>query len=453
MNQTRALLLLILFVASQYAHAQQNKIDSLNKILKNKMPDTAKAKILYKLSHAYQTYKPDTALLLAQQVYDISKKENFLNGQVMALDGMAGAFYRMGDNAKALEYYLKELQLEEKRNFPDNIAIINMALANVYNKDGDTTKAIYYILKSDSIIENHNYEDLKLYAWLNTGNIFERANRLPDALYYTYKCYNLATEKNDSIMMGSALNNLGNIFLKMYDNRKAIKNFASSQPFLLSTNDNQSISEGLLGMAKAYENLNKNDSAFIAAKKSFTISYKNGILNNALAASTFLTQLYSRFNILDSSFHYQTLMLKLKDSLQSSEKIKLIESMTIGEQLRQQQLAAQRHQEEEEARQRLQLLAIGIMIPLFFLLSIYISRRRVSRKLINFFGIISLLLLFEYITLLLHPIVVEITHHTPLLEILIFVCIAALMVPAHHKIEKWFTKHLTTIHDRHSKEE
>ena len=38
-------------------------------------------------------------------------------------------------------------------------------------------------------------------------------------------------------------------------------------------------------------------------------------------------------------------------------------------------------------------------------------------------GIISLLLLFEYLTLLLHPMIANLTHHKPVLELLIFVVI------------------------------
>ncbi|RYY70622.1 MAG: hypothetical protein EOO13_06000 [Chitinophagaceae bacterium] len=58
-------------------------------------------------------------------------------------------------------------------------------------------------------------------------------------------------------------------------------------------------------------------------------------------------------------------------------------------------------------------------------------------------GVISLLILFEYLTLLLHPRVVEFTHHTPFYELLIFVGVAALLIPAHHRIEHWLIAKLT----------
>jgi hypothetical protein len=62
-------------------------------------------------------------------------------------------------------------------------------------------------------------------------------------------------------------------------------------------------------------------------------------------------------------------------------------------------------------------------------------------------GVLSLLFLFEYLTLLLHPRVASFTHHTPIYEILIFVAVAAILIPIHHRLEHWLIHHL--LHHRH----
>ncbi|HMC98848.1 MAG TPA: hypothetical protein VKH37_01800, partial [Ferruginibacter sp.] len=95
-----------------------------------------------------------------------------------------------------------------------------------------------------------------------------------------------------------------------------------------------------------------------------------------------------------------------------------------------------------ERAEQLQLLGIGIFIPLFFLLVLLISRRKVHVRLLKFLGVISLLILFEYLTLLLHPYVADLTHHTPILELLIFVCVAAVLIRLHHRVEEWFIEKL-----------
>jgi hypothetical protein len=56
--------------------------------------------------------------------------------------------------------------------------------------------------------------------------------------------------------------------------------------------------------------------------------------------------------------------------------------------------------------------------------------------------VIALLIIFEFLNLLLHPFLEKVTHHTPVFMLLALVCIAALLVPLHHKIEKWSAKKL-----------
>lgn len=58
-------------------------------------------------------------------------------------------------------------------------------------------------------------------------------------------------------------------------------------------------------------------------------------------------------------------------------------------------------------------------------------------------GIISLLFLFEFLTLLLHPVVSDFTHDVPIFELLVFVSIAALLVPVHHTLEDVLINKLT----------
>ena len=53
-----------------------------------------------------------------------------------------------------------------------------------------------------------------------------------------------------------------------------------------------------------------------------------------------------------------------------------------------------------------------------------------------------MLLVFEFLNLLLHPFLERITHHSPVLMLLVLVCIAALLVPLHHRLEKLATTKL-----------
>ncbi|MEO7531618.1 MAG: hypothetical protein ABIS69_09405, partial [Sediminibacterium sp.] len=235
-----------------------------------------------------------------------------------------------------------------------------------------------------------------------------------------------------------------NIYFKKGDLTEAFKNYNAGLVYLQSANDLNTYAEGMLGLAKIYERNHRNDSAIVYAKRSFDIASGNQFAVRALEASSFLSQLYKTKNI-DSAFAYQETLIALKDSIYGKEKIRDLQNITTEEQLRQKELIRLKEEEKKDRSIKLQLLMIGIAIPIFFLISVFISRKKVNKKMIEFSGIISILLLFEYITLLLHPFIAEKSHHSPLIEIVIFVAIAAIITPSHHKIEHWLIAKLTQL--------
>ena len=201
--------------------------------------------------------------------------------------------------------------------------------------------------------------------------------------------------------------------------------------------------ETTLDLAKLYERKLVADSAAYYAGWSLELAKKDGYQSRQLDAVQFLSDHYKNLKNIDSAFLFMNQVKALSDSIDSREKIRQIQVLSTNEKLRELQVEEARKRAEEERRQQLQLLLIGAIIPGIFLVTLLLSRIRIHIGFIKLLGILSLLIFFEYLTLLLHPIVVEFTHHTPVYEILIFVAIAALLIPTHHRVEHWFIGRLT----------
>ncbi|MFZ1453190.1 MAG: hypothetical protein WAT20_10825, partial [Ferruginibacter sp.] len=129
--------------------------------------------------------------------------------------------------------------------------------------------------------------------------------------------------------------------------------------------------------------------------------------------------------------------------INSKSRIRQSQVLSSNEQVRQLEIAENLALVKKERKQQLQLLFIAIFIPGFFIITLLLSRIRMPVKLIKVLGVLSLLILFEFLTLLLHPYVKELTHHTPVYEMLIFVSIAAIIIPTHHRVEQWLINWLT----------
>jgi tetratricopeptide (TPR) repeat protein len=240
---------------------------------------------------------------------------------------------------------------------------------------------------------------------------------------------------------------LGHSYLKLGSYRYSLINYQAAIGYLQAANDDEILCEASLGLANLFRHLNEYDSSGYYANMSLTIAKKDGFLSKELEAAEFLTEHYRKVKSIDSAFTYVSYVRSLNDSVNSKSKIRESQVISSNEQFRQLEMEEIRQNEKEERNQQLQMLLIAIFIPIFFLVTLILSRIQLHLKIIRLLGILSLLFLFEYLTLLLHPTIARLTHHTPIYEILIFVCIAAILIPLHHRLEHWLIHKL--IHNRH----
>ncbi len=434
-------LLICCFSASK---AQNQKMaDSLAGLLRTAKQDTSKVNYMWKMADYLYSYNPDSAIRIAQKALFLAQHIKYEEGESRSMGLMANGFLAIGNYPRALEFYLKKLKLEEKRSNPYNLASATMNIGIVYVYQEEYNRALYYFRRADSIITANNIPDINYNIKLNLGDVYDRQKMNDSAFLYFGAALAIARQMNDGDFIGTAMIGLGHSNLKASNLSLSASYYKEAIPYLKAAGDEDLLCEATLGLAKLYKALNNPDSATWYAQSYLALARKDGFQSRQLDASNFLTEMYTGMQVRDSAFAYLLATQALGDSINSREKIRDSQILSINEQLRQDELAETARRAKEERSQQLQLLFIGIFIPALFLFTLLLSRGKVHVRIIKFSGIISLLILFEYLTLLLHPIVVSITHHTPLLELLIFVAIASLLIPAHHRIEHWLIEKLT----------
>ncbi|MGZ5191959.1 MAG: hypothetical protein ACXWCZ_13195 [Flavisolibacter sp.] len=101
-------------------------------------------------------------------------------------------------------------------------------------------------------------------------------------------------------------------------------------------------------------------------------------------------------------------------------------------------IATENAEKEEERKANTQYAAIAVVLILFITAFLLLSRSIiVNEKWISFLGVLGLLIVFEFINLFFHPFIASVTNHSPILMLIMLVGIAALLIPAHHKLEHW----------------
>ncbi|MBK9723240.1 MAG: tetratricopeptide repeat protein [Saprospiraceae bacterium] len=428
----------MVFYSKQAIHLLHHALD-VEKV------DSNKLQILWGISDMNQYVSNDSMVFYAQQalLICIKNRNSFPAGtEAKALSFLASSLWWAGNYPDAKEAYFKALQIAEPLADTMLIGHIYNGIAMVNRNAGNYREAINYYTKAENLTKNIPDNDVLNALLVDKGKCYEQLGILDSAYTYVQECLAMYFRrfKGKNVFGGGVHSTMGIIYSKMGKEQLAVEFFRQSFQLNSEVSNIRLLARGYCEFAEHFDRFNQRDSAIYYATKGLLIDRQFNLLVQQLQASTLLTKLYKQENKIDSAFKYQQLMIETRDSVFSREKINRLQTLEFNEQLRQLELASEKIKSEEERKQNIQYALIAIGLVTLIILFLFLSRSFITNtKLISFFGVIALLLVFEFLNLLLHPFLERITHHSPILMLLALVCIAALLVPLHHKLEKWTT--------------
>jgi len=440
----KKIIALFCFVVSmQTVFAQGVNVDSiLQKVAVEKDGDK-RFDLLISLIGTEINNNPEWCIQTGLKILNQSKDESSNIEKTVAYSFLGQGYRLLGNSIKALDYHHKAIVTAEKANNLSLLAFAENQTAHIYRdrEEYDKAKSIY--LSSAAHADKGHNEKIKAWAPSNLGAVYLATNSLDSSLMYSQRAYEIFVRlkiiDNNS---GYLFTNLGGVHSKLGNAQLAVSYFNTA------INKNQSSSNirylNLLynGLAEHYQRFNQTDSCVFYAKKAIAAVNNTSFFYLSSKPAKLLADIYEKTNC-DSTLKYAKILKTANDSLTSSKTNQQILLMTFEEDLRQQEVAAEKIKEEQQRKQNIQYALIALGILTFIILFLALSRRHITNtKLIQFLGVVALLLVFEFLNLLLHPFLERITHHSPVLMLLALVCIAALLVPLHHKLEKWATHKL-----------
>lgn len=435
--------LFFLFIPCATGFAQNRKLDSLQQLVTHSKSDTASSKNLWRIAKIYleQKKNEDSSLFYASQGYALAEKHGFLMGMWINLAEKCFVYQLHGNYQKTLRLYLDFLKLcEEKKDIQVTTRVLQF-IADLYIKLEDYGQSIAYSQKNTPIIIESGVGGGWLLSNLyDIGIAFIHLHQPDSALVYFQQGFALASQEKskaahngwlDQMLVGLGMANQqldnNDIALAYFD--KAIRNQAAY--------NSETLYFAYMQKAALLHKLNKMDSSVTNYEKA--LKWVSGNFKDQVLIYKALANIYLDRDPVKSAKYFEKEQ-KLRDSLFASDKMNAIQALTYNEQERQKELANAKVEEAAEHKKNIENVSIIIGIISFLTLFLILSRSIiVNEKWIRFLGIIGLLVLFEFINLLLHPLIEKLTHHSPVYMLLIMVGVAALLVPLHHRIEKWVT--------------
>lgn len=417
--------------------AQAPQLDNLYELLATTKEDTVKVMTLVKLGFYDQSFQ--RGMDFVQEGLILARKIKFEKGEAACLHQIGNQYRSISNFPIALHYYLDALKIWERIKDKNSIARSYNSIGTIYKEQGDYKNAIIYYQKAGSL----HPDDFWL-ALMNThlGDVYILLSKQDSALIYYQRGYENYNLSSDKYQLNRTVNGLGDVQLNMGNFELALAYYREAIRNGISFDDASGLSATYLRIAKLYNAFGPQDSSIFYAELSMLNAQKSNGLQIVHESGKLLSNLYESKND-KKALRYLQISLAASDSLFNRDRTLQIQNLLINESKRESEIAEKENQNAEDQRLNIQYALIALGIITFIILFLLLSRSFItSAKLINFLGVIALLIVFEFFNLLLHPFLEGITNHAPLLMLLALVCVAAFLIPLHYRLEKWSTAKL-----------
>jgi tetratricopeptide (TPR) repeat protein len=352
-------------------------------------------------------------------------------------------FSKVGQYNDAIEfcnrirnYYIKNL---------DTLRILDAGLLlgnfyrqlNLYDQQLVEHKKIFDIIKITSSIPNADKPAYLASSFGNLGDAYMMKGIYDSALYYIQESYRMS-QNLDSANRVFPLINMGEIYLKNNQPQIAALYLQNAEKYILnlkSFDDDYGLNYIYNDLAQCYEKLTNIDSSYYFYKKSFNIANSRNRFDILSSTSQKLSEIsFKRGNTADA-YLYLKKHVEFLSIIASKDSILKIQS-TIAKNM---ELEIKRQDELESSkkfrRKSVQIAVIAALIPIItisvYRISRVYKRKRTNKKTIAFLGLISTLMIFEFINLLIHPILDKITNHNIYFMYFSLLIIAIILSPLH----------------------
>ncbi len=438
----KKIVLFFAFSLFNLCNAQTREIDSLKMALKSSPDDPAKCLIFIDLGRDLRKIDIDNATVYAEQARSLALKLKNDKYLALSLTDIYMIYHKAANDQKALALAFDVLKLYEKISDSLGLAITWDHIGTIYDDLGEFDLSLAYGKEAYCIFEKEkdraNYHD-RLYNETNIGIESALLNMPDTALPYLQEAFALHNANRSKWDIDSAeytitLYGLGKVNFELGNLSIARPYYEKGLAYSKKFRDPWYSSINYMGLGELYKTEGTRDSAIL---------YYNNALNTMNEKKLVLTiynDLADLYQTTDPTlaFHYLKQELQLRDSLFTAKNKTEVENFNINEAERQKDLAVNKQQEKEERRQNMEYALIALGIVTFVILFLLVSQSIiVNEKWISFLGVLGLLVVFEFFNLLLHPSLASITNNSPFLMLLILVVLASVLIPMHHRMEKW----------------
>jgi two-component system, NtrC family, sensor kinase len=385
--------------------SQQTNLDSLKNVLAETGNDTLEMILHGKLATGYAEINPDSSFRYANEMLKIAERLDLPLEKVNALGCLGYSLINVGNFPRSLQILLSAAAIaedpeSEKKILPERFDVsdeftdrsrsasmqrltrlskILHYLGALYGNAGYHEKALFYYRRSLPISIEASNEANQSVINILLGRAYMNIKRFDSALISFQQAIRIAEHSGYSRYVGSAYLNSGRVYMEQGDQQMARIYFNKA----LLESEQQKYYRGVvasnLELANLFFRSGKHDSSLYCIQRGLPIATYLNAPNLLLQSFTGLANYYKIAGNSDSIVKYQSLIIKIKDSLFNSKQAQQFQNIDLDEQQRIQQIESAKT--EYRNKLRTDVLIGGIII--FILAALLLWRSGRQRKIAN----------------------------------------------------------------------
>jgi tetratricopeptide (TPR) repeat protein len=438
----------------------------------------------------YSYYDPQKCLGTAQSALQLSKKINYPKGQ-------AAAYLNMGlksletDYSGSIENLLESIKISSNNELKSLEANAYTDIGEAYMNMGNFDEALKNYLiaertfdfaldKDKSLLNLYNYGIL-----MNSfGIVYKNLGKYNEALNYCLKYSEVCIKLRDTLGTGIGYNNIGNVYNWLGKKQEAIDSYQKALNIFNSIGNMDYIAEVYISIGNVLRDQNKLNEAdeyyqkalsifktsmnftglinvyinlgdmyytkkmLINSEKCYSIALEFALktkkLDKAMSAYSSLADIYESEGNYKKALEYHKKWTDFKDSINSREMAMDIGSLKTQYEIEKKTEELKRKDAEDQERQQeainhrylLEYTGIAILVILLLIITVFFGRLRLWTKIVEAMIFVTFLLMFEFFSVMLDPIIDNLTNSEPVFKLLANIILGVCLSPLHDLIEE-----------------
>ena len=374
--------------------AEDLHIDSLQHELAVSHNDTMRLILLGQIAEKYSEINYDSSFYYAEKVIPITRNLRFNLDEAAVLRIMIYAQINLGNSPRALQYLLPAIEMmsdpsTEKRlipaSYPGIDEFMNRSMSAqsqrltqlsrlyqnagiLYTNYGNFEKALHYYRISLPFAEESGQLNLVSITYNTLGRAYLSLKNLDSALYCLQKAYDAAVKSGYNRYVGSILLNTGRVYMERKQTNTAAIFFRRAIEESRQHDYPRGVASGNLYLAEILEQTGQADSSLFYLRRALPIAHYIKAPNLLLRSYTALAKYYQSAGNNDSTVKYQSLIIKLNDSVFNAKQVQQFQNIDFDAMQRKQQVEAEKTAYENKVTQYALLAGLAVFLLVAFIL-------------------------------------------------------------------------------------